>query len=41
MSVVERIKEVVGIAPWKIVLDLLMAVRLDSGIGLFVIVLSC
>jgi hypothetical protein len=41
MGVVERIKEVVYIAPRKIGLDLLREVRLDSCIGLFVIVLSC
>ena len=41
MGVVERIKEVVDIAPRQMVLDLLMKGRLDSCIGLFVIVLSC
>jgi len=41
MGVVERIKEVVDIAPRQMVLDLLMEVRLDSCVGLCVIVLSC
>jgi hypothetical protein len=41
MGIVARIKEVVCLAPRQIVLDLLMKVRLDSCIGLFVIVLSC
>jgi hypothetical protein len=41
MGVVERLKEVVDIAPRQMVLDLLMEVRLESCIGLFVIVLSC
>jgi hypothetical protein len=39
MGIVERIKEVVCIAPRQIVLDLLLEVRLDSCIGLFMIVL--
>src|SRR5207244_11424222 len=41
VGVVELIKEIVCIAPWEVVFDLLMKVRLDSCRGLFVITLSC
>src|SRR6266700_3354088 len=35
VGVVELIKEIVCIAPWEVVFDLLMKVRLDSCRGLF------
>src|SRR5262245_26053863 len=38
---VERLKDMVRIAPRESVLDRLMKVRCDGGIGLFVILLSC
>ena len=41
MGVVERIKEIVRIAPRHIVLDMAMKVLGNSLVGLFMIVLSC
>jgi len=41
VGVVERIKEIVRIAPREIVLDMLMKVLGNSCVGLFVIVLEC
>ena len=41
MRVIEGIKEILGSAPGQLVLDVLMKVLFDSGIGLFVIALQC
>jgi hypothetical protein len=40
MGVVERVKEIVSIAPRQVVLDVLMKVCFDGRIGLFVVALQ-